>query len=139
MQTFSQMLNDVYSQLGTSKSDTFILPNPELDKGTTRVVWKNAKTFLKRTQTPPDHLFEFILRESGKKINWFSDSVSDGIIFHEKKISDNDIISLMKKYVDSYVICKICKNSETSMYRDTEIKKYRIKCTHCNSEYTVTV
>lgn len=136
MQSFSEMLDDVYSNLGTTKSDTFILPNPELDKGTTRVVWKNIKTFLKRTQTPPDHLYEFILNETGKKINWISESVSDGLIIHEKKITDNDIISLMKKYVDMYVLCKICKNSDTVMHRDTEIKMYRVKCNNCNSEYT---
>lgn len=137
MQTFSEMLNDVYSQLGTSKADTFILPNPELDKGTTRVVWKNVKTFLKRTQTPPDHFYDFVVQETGKKINWFSDSISDGIIIHEKKISENDIVTLMKKYVDSFVLCNICKSSQTEMHRDTEIKKYRIKCSNCNSEYTV--
>ena len=80
MQTFNEMLDDVYSQLGTFKSDTFILPKPELIKDTTRVIWKNIKTFLKRTHTPPEHLEKFISQETGKKINWFSDSISDGII-----------------------------------------------------------
>lgn len=45
MQTFNEMLDDVYSQLGTVKSDMFILPKPELIKDTTRVVWTNIKTF----------------------------------------------------------------------------------------------
>ena len=137
MQTFNEMLNDVYSQLGTTVSDTFILPDPEIEKGTTRTIWKNPKAFLKRTKTHPDHLYNFIIRESGKTINWFSKSVSDGIIFHDKKISKNDIIHLMKKYVEYYILCKFCNNSQTKMYRDNEIKKYRSKCNNCNSEYTV--
>lgn len=137
MQTFNEMLDDVYSQLGTFKSDTFILPKPELIKDTTRVIWKNIKTFLKRTQTPPEHLEKFISQETGKKINWFSHSISDGIIIHERKIYENDIINLMKKYVDLYILCNICKNSQTEMHRNVEIKKYYIKCNHCNSSYTV--
>ena len=119
MQTFNEMLDDVYSQ------------------DTTRVIWKNIKTFLKRTHTPPEHLEKFISQETGKKINWFSDSISDGIIIHERRIYENDIINLMKKYVDSYVLCNICKNSQTEMHRNIEIKKYYIKCNHCNSTYTV--
>jgi translation initiation factor 2 beta subunit (eIF-2beta)/eIF-5 len=137
MQTFNEMLDDVYSQLGTFKSDTFILPKPELIKDTTRVIWKNIKTFLKRTHTPPEHLEKFISQETGKKINWFSDSISDGIIIHERRIYENDIINLMKKYVDVYVLCNICKNSQTEMHRNIEIKKYYIKCNHCNSTYTI--
>ena len=137
MQTFNEMLDDVYSQLGTVKSDMFILPKPELSKDTTRIIWINVKAFLKSTRTPPEHLEKFISQETCKKVNWFSESISDGIIIHEKKIYENDIINLMKKYVDMYVLCNICKNSHTEMHRNIEIKKYYIKCNHCNSTYTV--
>jgi translation initiation factor 2 beta subunit (eIF-2beta)/eIF-5 len=98
---------------------------------------KNVKTFLKSTRTTPEHLEKFISQETCKKVNWFSESISDGIIIHEKKIYENDIINLMKKYVDMYVLCNICKNSHTEMHRNIEIKKYYIKCNHCNSTYTV--
>jgi len=137
MQTFNEMLDDVYSQVGTVKSDMFILPKPEIIKDTTRIIWKNIKTFLKSTRTPPEHLENFISQETGIKVNWFSESISDGIIIHEKRIYENDIINLMKKYVDMYVLCNICKNSQTEMHRNIEIKKYCIKCNHCNSTYTV--
>ena len=137
MQTFNEMLDDVYSQLETVKSDMFILLKPKLIKDTTRTIWTNVKSFLKSTRTPPEHLEKFITQETGKKINWFSDSISDGIIIHEKRIFENDIINLMKKYVDMYVLCNICKNSHTEMHRNIEIKKYYIKCNHCNSTYTV--
>jgi len=139
MQSFNEMLNDVYSQLGTSESgsDIFMLPDPEIEKGTTRVVWKNPKAFLRRTHTESEHLLQFLIQQSGKKINWFSKSVSDGIIFHDKKISKNDIIYLMKKYVQYYILCKFCNNSKTKIHRDIVIKKYQLKCLVCNSEYTV--
>ena len=54
-----------------------------------------------------------------------------------KKFNVNDIIGLMKKYVDNFVLCKICKKSNTEMFKDKEIHKYKIKCHECNSEYTI--
>jgi len=138
MLSFNEMLSNVYSQFDIIKSEEtkLILFNPELEKSTTRILWK-VKSFLDRIQNPKEHFYDFVASETGKKINWVSECISDGIIIHAKKISQNDIITLMKKYVDLYVLCKICKSSQTEMRRDTEIKKYRIKCIHCNSEYTV--
>ena len=138
MQTFTEMLDNVYSQINntTLEETMLILPTPEVEKSTTKILWKVAP-FLERIERPKDHFYVFITRETGKKINWVSESISDGIIIHTKKISQNDIITLMKKYVDLYVLCKICKTSQTEMYRDTKIKKYCIKCISCNSNYTV--
>ncbi len=134
---FSTLLDDVYTKLGDNKTDLLVLPNPELDKGTTRVVWKNIKAFLKVTNTPPDHLFEFLEKQTGKKLTWYSDSVSDGLIVHDKKFPVNEAVTLMKKYTDTYVLCKICRKSSTNMFRDTEIRKYKIKCEDCGAEYTI--
>jgi len=134
---FSTLLDDVYTKLGDNKTDLLVLPNPELDKGTTRVVWKNIKAFLKVTNTPPDHLFEFLEKQTGKKLTWYSDSVSDGLIVHDKKFPVNEAVTLMKKYTDNYVLCKICRKSNTNMFRDTEIRKYKIKCEDCGAEYTI--
>ena len=134
---FLELLDDVYTKLEDNKTDLLVLPNPEVDKGTTRIIWKNIKAFLKLTNTPPDHLFDFLEKQSSKKMSWYSDSISDGLIIHDKKFNVNDIIGLMKKYVDNFVLCKICKKSNTEMFKDKEIHKYKIKCHECNSEYTI--
>lgn len=134
---FSTLLDDVYTKLGDNKTELLVLPNPELDKGTTRVVWKNIKAFLKVTNTPPEHLFEFLEKQTGKKLTWYSDSISDGLIVHDKKFPVNETVSLMKKYTDTFVLCKICRKSNTKMFRDTEIRKYKIKCEDCGAEYTI--
>lgn len=134
---FSNLLDDVYTILGDSHTDLLVLPEPDFDKGTTRVIWKNIKAFLKITGTPPDHLFDFVEKQTNKKLSWFSESVSDGLIIHDKRFSKNEAIGLMKKYTDNYVLCNICKKSNTQMFKDTEIRKYKIKCDDCNSEYTI--
>ena len=134
---FQLMLDDIYTNLESTESDTLVLPIPDLDKTPTRVVWKNIKEFLKLTKTPPDHLYDFIEKHSGKKINWFSESVSDGLIIHDKKFGNIEIIGIMKKYVKDYIICNICKKSNTLLYKDQQLRKYKIKCSDCNSDYTV--
>jgi translation initiation factor 2 beta subunit (eIF-2beta)/eIF-5 len=134
---FSELLDNVYTILGDSCTDLLVLPEPEFDKGTTRVIWKNIKAFLKITNTPPDHLFDFIEKQTNKKLSWFSESVSDGLIIHDKRFSKSEGISLMKKYTDNYVLCNICKKSNTQLFKDSEIRKYKIKCEDCCSEYTI--
>jgi len=134
---FQSMLDEIYTNLESTESDTLVLPTPELDKTPTRVVWKNIKEFLRLTKTPPEHLYDFIEKQSGKKINWFSESISDGLIIHDKKFGNIEIITIMKKYVKDFIICNICKKSNTVLYKDQQLRKYKIKCSDCNSDYTV--
>lgn len=134
---FESMLNELYTNLESTESDILVLPTPDLDKTPTRVIWKNIKAFLKLTKTPPEHLYDFIEKQSGKKINWFSESVSEGLIIHDKKFGNIEIIGIMKKYVKDFIICSICKKSNTVLYKDQQLRKYKIKCSDCNSDYTV--
>jgi translation initiation factor 2 subunit 2 len=134
---FNDMLDNIYTNLELTTSDVLVLPIPVLEKSTTRIIWKNIKEFLKITNTPPEHLFEFIENQTNKKINWFSDSISDGLIIHDKKFSINDIKLLMKKYVNDFIICNSCKKSNTKLFKDSILRKYKIKCNFCNSESTI--
>jgi len=137
---FTEMLDDVYNQLGSTTQTNFVLPEPIIEKTTTRILWKNIKAFLKITKTSPDHLFDFLRYQIDKNIDiaWYSESVSDGLIIHNiKKINSDQIMSLMRKYLITYVICSICKKTNTTMVKDSTIRKWTIKCSDCNSNYTV--
>ena len=134
---FNTLLDNIYTQINTKQTEMLVLPNPDIEKNTVRLHWKNVKQFLNLTNTPKDHLFDYIQTQTGKKMNWFSDSLKDGLIIHDKKISKNDIINLMKKYVETYIICNICKKGNTKMERNNTIKKYKISCNDCLSEYII--
>lgn len=136
--SFTEMLNDVYIQVNntTFEETTLILPTPKLEKSTTRMLWMVAP-YLKRIERPKEHFYDFLTKKKGYDINWVSDLIEDGLIIKSKKITQNNIINIMKEYVNLYVLCNSCKNSQTEMKRDNEIKKYRIKCINCKSEYTV--
>lgn len=136
--SFTEMLNDVYIQVNntTFEETTLILPTPKLEKSTTRMLWMVAP-YLKRIERPKEHFYDFLTKKKGYTINWVSNLIEDGLIIRSKKITQNIIINIMKEYVNLYVLCNSCKNSQTEMTRDNEIKKYRIKCINCKSEYTV--
>jgi len=136
------MLDDVYEKLGSNTVDHLILPDPVLEKTTTRFVWKNCKAFLKITKTSPDHLLDFMRNQIDNKIriDWFSESISDGLIIHERtNISKmtNKIVALMKKYIIDFIICKICNKANTSMTKDLDLRKWKVTCSDCNSDYII--
>jgi len=139
---FNSMLDDVYEKLGSNTVDHLILPDPVLEKTTTRFVWKNCKAFLKITKTSPDHLLDFMRNQIDNKIriDWFSESISDGLIIHERtNISKmtNKIVALMKKYIIDFIICKICNKANTSMTKDLDLRKWKVTCSDCNSDYII--
>lgn len=134
---FNTMLEDIYNNLETKPKSLLVLPNPIIERGTTRVIWRNIKDFLKVINTPPQHLFTFISSMTNHKINWFSESISEGLIIHNQKINVNDISGWMKKYVNDYIICRICKQTNTKVMKNILLKKYYIHCSSCNSEYVI--
>lgn len=136
--SFTEMVDDVYLQINntTFEETTLILPIPELEKNNTRMLWK-VESYLKRIERPKEHFYNFLTKKKGYTVNWVSNLIEDGLIIHSQKINQIIIINIMKEYVNLYVLCNSCKNSQTEMKRDNEIKKYRIKCINCNSEYTV--
>jgi len=135
---FDEMLEDVYKQIGTNKQDIVKLPPVSIKKETTQIVWKNVNLFLELTKTKPDHLFEFIKTNTKNDIMWFSGFVSDGLIIKNKFMKEKEITNLMIKYITDFVLCKICKKTDTEMFKDKDIKMMRIKCNGCGAEYTLT-
>ena len=145
---FNTMLDDVYKQLDShiTQTDTLILPKPEIEKSTTRCIWTNIDDFLKITRTEKDHLFDFIRNEIEQKIqiDWYSftnnfGKKKEGLIIHDGKTNITNmtkkISHIMIKYINQYIICKICNKSHTEMIRDIKNITWKIKCSDCNSEY----
>ncbi len=46
--------------------------------------------------------------------------------------------SLLKKYINEYVMCHMCRNPETTLTRDSVTRLYFIQCENCSSRRSVT-
>lgn len=134
---FEQMVNEAYQILEEPIAGEYlVLPNMQIDIGTTRLHWKNVKAYLKTISRNPDYFMEFLKHEiPGKSVNWFSGSKSDGLIIHGKKQKSTEITNLSIKFVNTYVLCSACKKSNTLMNKLTS-KTYEIICNDCGTTKT---
>ena len=134
METFEDMLDNLYSNLDLKKSHPrIVLPEPILIKSGRKTLWKNPNDFLSLFDRSHTDLTNFINTETNAQINWISDKVSDGCAF-STKVKKEYIYELEKKYVNERVICKSCKSMDTVLERNQELRKYNFKCNNCNNE-----
>jgi translation initiation factor 2 subunit 2 len=135
---FELMLNDIYKIIEESKiqRDKIILPDIILIKNGTKIIWKNIKEYIKIMKRTPEHFYNFLLFETSNKINWISESKSDGLNFQYKIKLDN-IKLLVNKYLIQCVICKECKSYNTKLIKDNKIRKYNFLCQDCKTSYVI--
>lgn len=135
---FNTMLDDVYEKINNNrvKSNNLVLPELVLINNNTKIIWKNVKDFLRAVRRSPDHLLNFFNYEFPNKVNWISESKSDGLNF-TFRIKKEVLNQLLIKYIKEYVICKSCKSVETYIEKDKQIRKYIFKCVNCNNSYSI--
>lgn len=138
MESFEDMLNELYDNLDqNNKVVSVALPEPKLIKNGNNIIWKNVKEFLRLTNRPPDHFTTFLNKDCNCQVNWITESKSDGLIFTQKKIKAVHIIDYMKLYLKEYVVCKSCKSYNTTIIKDSSIRKYNLICLNCKNEYYI--
>ena len=138
MDTFENMLDELYNNLDQNNElVSVVLPDPQLIKNGSNIIWKNVKEFLKIANRPPEHFVNYIHKDCNYKVNWITDSKSDGLIFNQKKIKVVNIIDIMKTYLKEFVICKSCKSYKTHIVKDQTIRKYNFICLNCKNEYYI--
>lgn len=129
---FDTMVDETYNQLSQSSNyKPLNLPTPILEIDTTRLHWKNVKDFLKTVNRNPIHFMEFMKKEfTGRDVDWVSNSKSDGLFIHGKRLKQQQINDISNKYIEMYVNCSSCKKSNTTMFKESH-KRYEFECNSC--------
>lgn len=135
MESFEQMLDNVYSQLGETKKTKLQIPQPVINITTTNTYWKNVKEILKIIKRNPDQFIDFLKSELGD-VNWLTSSKSDGIVIIGK-IKKDKIVRVIQTYMNKYVVCNTCNSSYSSLKYDNNIRKYRFNCKDCQCNYYI--
>ena len=130
---FNTIVDEYYHSVDTerhSTRDILILPALNIKIDVTRLHWKNVNEYLDCIARHPKHFLKFLKRElPGKEIDWFSGSISDGLIIHGKRQRQTEITELARKYIDMFVICPCCKKADTQMNKIDS--KYKFECECC--------
>ena len=130
---FDTLVKDAYYKLQyyQTPNKKLILPDIIVEIVTTRLHWKNVKDYLKTINRHPDHFIEWLKTElPNLEINWFSGSKSDGLIIHGKRQKKSNIIDIALKYINIYIICPSCKQTDTTMTKFNH-KQWEFKCEDC--------
>uniref|UniRef100_A0A6C0EBT6 Translation initiation factor IF2/IF5 domain-containing protein n=1 Tax=viral metagenome TaxID=1070528 RepID=A0A6C0EBT6_9ZZZZ len=129
--SFDSMVNESYQLLEVYSEDKLVLPKLETEINMSRLYWKNIMEYLKVLNRSPDHFYIFLKNElCNNEINWYSGNKDDGILIRGKNKKNTEIIELIKKYINKYVICSCCKKINTELNKITS-KKYEFKCLCC--------
>jgi translation initiation factor 2 subunit 2 len=136
-QLFTNMLGRVYEQIDEKNSGKRVLniPNPIIETSPTRTYWKNIKRILIAINRPPDHFIKYINTELHTG-NWISNSKSDGIVL-AGRYNISQLTNIIERYVKQYVVCNICKSTNTLLEKNKELRCYIVSCNKCNSKYSV--
>ncbi len=136
-ENFYDMLNDVYCDLESisSANTKLIIPDPIMKQNTTNTYWENVKKILQVINRPPDHFIDF-LNKKLKTGEWISSSKSDGIVMIGK-FKPIQIKQVISDYVKEYVICNICKSTNTILEKNKDLRVYYLHCSKCKSQYTI--
>jgi translation initiation factor 2 beta subunit (eIF-2beta)/eIF-5 len=135
---FNAMVDEAYELLENNDTiQNLVLPKIDTEISITRMYWKNIMDYLNIINRSPDHFIIFLKNElCNKEINWYSGNKEDGIIIHGKRQKNSDILELIKKYINIYVICSSCKKLNSELNKITN-KKYEFKCLDCEMTKTV--
>jgi translation initiation factor 2 beta subunit (eIF-2beta)/eIF-5 len=129
--SFDSMVNESYQLLEVYSEDKLVLPKLETEINMSRLYWKNIMEYLNVLNRSPDHFYIFLKNElCNNEINWYSGNKDDGILIRGKNKKNTEIIELIKKYINKYVICSCCKKINTELNKITS-KKYEFKCLCC--------
>ncbi|CAK93397.1 unnamed protein product (macronuclear) [Paramecium tetraurelia] len=102
------------------------LEKPQIDKlGTKKTLWKNFDAICVQMN-------RYFLIELGTE-----GSQADEKLIIKGRYTSTQIETLIKKYLYEYVLCSLCKSSDTTLIRDVESRLYSKECKNCKATKTV--
>ena len=108
--------------------EKLILPNLETNTSNTRLDFTNIISIADTINRDPEHIIFILKKYSGKNIQWLSANKSEGIYIDGKYLKAKYLQDLILKYVNEYVVCSSCMNTNTTLIKDKDTKKFKFNC-----------
>lgn len=126
------LLDRLYDNINKSKSNSkILLAKPQVSSANRRTYFANFKQFctaVKRDQLHVKQYFDDELRKMSSISN-------NGCLVIQGMFQQKHIDKLLKKYIEEYVKCKICKKGNTELIKENRIQY--IKCNVCLSKTAI--
>ena len=124
---FEEMLDFILPNI-ENNIEKLILPNLEINTSNTRLDFTNINSIANTINRDPEHIIFILKKYSGKNIQWLSANKSEGIYMDGKYLKAKYLQDLILKYVNEYVVCSSCMNTNTTLIKVKDIKKLKFNC-----------
>ena len=136
--TYIELLERLYSQLQKNNpiqvnKKQCSIPTPQISKFSRKIMLANFMAICNAIHRQPDHLMAFILTELSTEGNLDGNKR----LLIKGKFAQNQIESILMKYMTEYVMCNICRVPDTSLTRDPITRLYFVDCDSCKSKRSV--
>ncbi|CAD8169146.1 unnamed protein product [Paramecium octaurelia] len=110
-----------------------LLQRPQIYKfGPKRIQWKNFEAFCNQINREAQHVSQYFFNLLGTE-----GQIADESLIIRGRQTSTQIEASIKKYLNVYVICSMCRSLDTSLIRDVELRIYIQECKACMATKTV--
>jgi translation initiation factor 2 subunit 2 len=132
-ETYDELLAKIYVLMGQERdplANRTKLKPPKTEKiGSKKTAWINFRQTCETLNRSEDHLSLFISSETGALVS----ITQDGALLIRGIFPSLKIESCLKKYMDLYVRCGMCKSTQTTLRKDPETRLMMMDCAFCKA------
>merc|ERR1712194_127470 len=112
--------------------DKFTLKPPQVARySAKKTSWANFLDVCEALNRPQEHLKEYTQTELGCDGTSAGERNEQFIL--KGKFYPRNVESLLRKYIREYVLCTMCRSSDTLMDKDPSTRLYFVNCTRCGA------
>ena len=100
-----------------------------------KTLWVNFQEICSMMQRDPQHVYQFFMAELGTEGSFDG---NERLIIRGKYLAKY-IESLLRKYVQEYVTCQMCRSANTDLVKNQASRLYFCNCRDCGSGRSVAV
>lgn len=136
-ESYDQLLTRIYVKMGQERDTSslrFKLKPPKTERiGSKKTAWINFRQTCESLNRPEDHLSLFISSEVGALCS----ITQDGALLIRGIFPAMKLESCVKKYIEMYVKCQMCRSLQTELFKDPASRLMMINCGFCKAVRTV--
>jgi len=128
LQRVHDIIEAKHSGLGVKEKYT--LQPPQIARvGAKKTGWVNFVSICESMKRSPDHLMAYVFAELGVD----GTMAGEGQFILKGRFYPRNIESLLRKYIREYVMCGMCRSTDTELLKDQATRLHNIKCRNCHA------
>jgi translation initiation factor 2 subunit 2 len=134
--SYDQMLEKIYELMGIERDESTAsvrIKPPKVERiGSKKTAWLNFRSSCETLKRSEDHMSLFFSAEIGS----LTSITQDGALLIRGVLPNTKIESLVRKYIENYVKCPMCRSTNTTLHKDADTRLMTLQCNFCKASRT---